>query len=377
MLILAGCAPPLTTPAATQAPASAIPTSAATPTSTPTTTPTLAITVYGPEVYPDGMDPLTGLMVDDPALLDRCPMVIKVSNYPRSGRPHAGLSQADLVFDYYIGEGMNRFAAVFYGQDAIKVGPIRSARLVDAQLADLYLGVLAFKGAWYKVNEYIYASLKKRAISGSPSTCPGICDTGNETVISMFADTAELSQYTLDKSICDGSRPDLAGMVFSMAPPQDGRPAPDLSVIFSYYNRAEWHYDEDSGTYLRWIESISGEEGQEIITMVPLTDANNGLQLAFENVAILFVKHDMYADTYFDLQLESNTDGARLVLLRDGKAFDGIWLSAGEGKPLQFITSEGEPLAFKPGSTWLILVGSKSNLLTPPDAMWELTNKLP
>jgi hypothetical protein len=323
------------------------------------------------------MNPLTGLIVDNPTLLDRCPMVVKVSNYPRSGRPHAGLSQADLVFDYYIGEGMNRFAAVYYGRDAIKVGPVRSARLVDGQLAEMYQGILAFKGAWYKVNEYIYSNLKKRAISGSPSTCPGICDTGNETVISMFADTAALSQYTIEKGICDTARPDLAGMVFSLELPKDGRPAPDLSVIFSYYNRAEWHYDATNGVYLRWIETVSGEEGQEIIEMVPLTDANTGIQLAFENVAILFTKHDMYADTYFDLQLASNTNGARLVLLRDGKAFDGVWKSAGDSQPLQFFTPEGEFLAFKPGKTWMILVGSKSTLTTPANAMWVLDNMLP
>jgi hypothetical protein len=378
VLLLTGC-DKATTPAVPQVPATSNATIAATlaPIPTQTTVPTPTIPVYGPVDYPTGMDPLTGLMVDDSALLNRCPMVIKVSNYPRSGRPHAGLSQADLVFDYYIGEGMNRFAAVFYGQDVLKVGPVRSGRLVDAQLATMYQGILAFKGAWYKVNELLYSTLKKRAISGSPSTCPGICDTGNETVISMFANTAALSQYTLDKGICDNSRPDLAGMVFSEEIPQDGRPAPDLSVIFSYYNRGEWHYDEATGTYLHWIESISGEEGQEVITMVPLTDANTGMQLAFENVIILFVKHDMYAATYFDLELVGNDSGARLVLLRDGKAFDGIWKSAGKNKPLQFFTTEGNNLAFKPGKTWLVLVGSKSKLTTPPDAMWELINTLP
>jgi hypothetical protein len=378
LFLLSGCSQ-ATFMATTMAPETSLPTIsvALTFTPTPTIEPTLTVPVYGPEEYPAGVDPLTGLVVDDPALLARCPMVIKVSNYPRSGRPHAGLSQADLVFDYYIGEGMNRFAAVFYGNDADKVGPIRSARLVDAQLADMYQGILAYKGAWYKVNEYIYSNLKKRAISGSPSTCPGICDTGNETVISMFADTAGLSQYTQDKGICTNDRPDLAGMVFSEVLPRDGRPAPDLSVIFSFYNRAEWHYDTATGNYLRWIETVSGEEGQEVIEMVPLMDANTGLQLAFENVAILFTKHEMYAATYFDMQLASNYDGARLLLLRDGKAFDGIWKSAGEEQPLQFFTPEGEHLAFKPGKTWFIIVGSKSTLSTPPADMWVLDNKLP
>jgi hypothetical protein len=378
LFLLTGCGT-ATLKATTSVPETSIPTISLAPTFTPTPTiiPTPTISVYGPEEYPAGMDPLTGLVVDDPALLARCPLVIKVSNYPRSGRPHAGLSQADLVFDYYIGEGMNRFAAVYYGKDAIKVGPIRSARLVDVQLADMYQGILAFKGAWYKVNEYVYSNLKKRAISGSPSTCPGICDTGNETVISMFANTAELSQYTLDKGICTSDRPVLAGMTFSEELPGDGRPAPDLSVIFSYYNRAEWHYDVASETYLRWIETVSGEEGQEIIKMVPLTDANTGLQLAFENVAILFTMHDMYASTYFDMQLESNISGARLVLLREGKAFDGVWKSGGKGQPLQFFTPEGDHLTFNPGKTWFIIVGSKSTLTTPPDAMWVLDNTLP
>ena len=94
----------------------------------PTLTPTVSIPVYGPDDYPTGVNPLTGMVVDDPDLLDRCPMLVKVSNYPRSGRPHAGLSMADLVFDYYIGEGMNRFVGLYYGRDAIKVGPIRSGQ---------------------------------------------------------------------------------------------------------------------------------------------------------------------------------------------------------------------------------------------------------
>jgi len=374
-LLIAGCQAAITVN-------STIPETPASPTSEPilsqpTVNPTPSMPVYGPVDYPANVDPLTGLVVDNPTLLDRCPMLIKVSNYPRSGRPHAGLSMADLVFDYYIGEGMNRFAAVYYGRDAIKVGPIRSGRLVDAQLAILYQGILAFKGAWFKVNEALDSTLKKRAISGAPSTCPGICDTGPETVISMFANTGELEKYALEKGICSTERPDLAGMVFSEAIPADGRPATDLAVNFNAYNRAEWHYDEASGSYLRWIETISGEEGEEIITMVPLTDANTGLQLAFDNVVILFAKHDMYAPTYFDIQLQLNTSGARAVLLRDGNAFDAVWKSAGDDRPLQFFTTEGGYLPFKPGNTWLVIVGSRSTLTQPPDQMWELTNELP
>ena len=361
---------------------SSIPEATSSPTSEPiilqpTVKSTESIPVYGPEEYPVNINPLTGLVADDPALLDRCPMLIKVSNYPRSGRPHAGLSMADLVFDYYIGEGMNRFAALYYGQDAIQVGPIRSGRLVDAQLATFYHGILAYKGAWFKVNDVLRSTLKTRAISGAPSTCPGICDNGLETVTSMFANTGELATFALDKGICSAERPDLSGMVFSVALPADGRPVTDLAVNFNAYNRAEWHYDSTAGVYLRWIESIAGEEGEEIVTMVPLTDANTGLQLAFENIVILFAKHDMYAPTYFDIELGKNTSGARAVLFRDGKAFDAIWKSTGADKPLQFFNTEGGYLPFKPGHTWLVIVGSRSTLTEPPGQIWELTHELP
>ncbi|MHB8808355.1 MAG: DUF3048 domain-containing protein, partial [Anaerolineaceae bacterium] len=76
-----------------------------------------------------GVNPLTGLPVSDPNILNRMPVMVKVSNYPRSGRPHAGLSFADIVFDYYIGNGTNRFLAVYYGNDSSSIGPVRSGRL--------------------------------------------------------------------------------------------------------------------------------------------------------------------------------------------------------------------------------------------------------
>jgi hypothetical protein len=84
---------------------------------------------YGPSYFPEDVDPLTGLPGDDLRLFQRRPIVIKVTNFPRSVRPQWGLSQADQVFEYYIGDEMSRFIGIFYGKDASRVGPVRSARL--------------------------------------------------------------------------------------------------------------------------------------------------------------------------------------------------------------------------------------------------------
>ena len=121
------------------------------------------------------INPLTGLPAPDPALLNRRPVMVKVSNYPVVGRPHAGLSYADLVFEYYIGEYINRFLAVYYSQDAPKIGPIRSGRLVDIQLTSMYQGVLAYGSADERVDAEIKKFLGDRSLAHTESPCPPIC----------------------------------------------------------------------------------------------------------------------------------------------------------------------------------------------------------
>jgi len=75
------------------------------PTSTPvppTETPTATATpqqIYGPSGFPEDVNPLTGLKVADPSLLNRRPVIIKIQNLPRDSRPQWGLSLADLVYD--------------------------------------------------------------------------------------------------------------------------------------------------------------------------------------------------------------------------------------------------------------------------------------
>ena len=92
---------------------SATPTPTVTLTPKPSPTPTKPQTSVGPDEFPEGVNPLTGLKVENPELLKRRPVLVKVANYPAEGRPHAGLSYADIVFEYYIGGGSNRFNAVY------------------------------------------------------------------------------------------------------------------------------------------------------------------------------------------------------------------------------------------------------------------------
>lgn len=371
---------PTTPPTATR---TAFPASTATPTPAPTrtatSTPTAPATptpaAYGPSGFPAFINPLTGLSVNDPQTLQRLPVLVKISNFPRSLRPHAGLSFADLVFEYYIGAGSTRFTAIFYGQDTEQAGPVRSARLIDAALGNAYQGILAFASADPFVYARIVAALQDRAITESASTCPGLCRTGSGDVNSVFVDTAELTKFAVEERKIPTSAPNLDGMRFDPVPPEEGTDGERLQVRFSLAAISEWRYDPASNAYLRWIESADAGNS---ISLVPLTDRLTGQQLAFDNVVVLFAAYTELKPTLHDIEFPANTFGRRAILFRDGQAFELIWKMSAANRPLQFFLSDGTtPAPFKPGNSWFEVVGLNSLVQESSPGVWEVDFRIP
>ena len=105
------------TPIKTLTPAWATSTSTQPPAATSTPQPHLGSITYGPEAanFPPGMNPLTGLAVQDASLLNLPAVLVSISNMPVTARPQAGPGFAPWVFELYIGEGATRFMNVFYG----------------------------------------------------------------------------------------------------------------------------------------------------------------------------------------------------------------------------------------------------------------------
>ncbi|HSL46673.1 MAG TPA: SdrD B-like domain-containing protein [Anaerolineales bacterium] len=108
--LLGSCAPiaiPLTNPPDTQT--TNVPEIA-------TLAPTAQPTAFTPTPAPEAYNPLTGLPVQDPSLLQIPAVLLSVSHFPVDARPQAGLSFAPYVFEIYITEGATRFLTTFYGQ---------------------------------------------------------------------------------------------------------------------------------------------------------------------------------------------------------------------------------------------------------------------
>src|SRR4030066_2126751 len=218
----------------------------ATPTFTPTDTATQVPTdtptpeKYGPTNFPDNIDPLTGLAVSDPDLLDRRPVAVKVNIVPRSSnRPPWGLSFADIVYDYYHNDGYSRFHAIFYGKNAELVGPIRSGRLLDYELVHMYQTIFTYGSADALINQRLLNSdfSYRVVLEGFESSCPPtdsapLCRYEPTTYDFLLGDTAALSAYEASHGV-DNERQNLDGMTFDPEIPAEGVAGEHAHVRYS------------------------------------------------------------------------------------------------------------------------------------------------
>lgn len=343
-------------------------------------TATSAPLVLGPDKFPDGVNPLTGLSVDDPALLVLPPALVSVTNFPASARPQAGLSSSPYIFEMYIGEGMTRFLALFYGEypeaapagdgstvtlDKSQIGPIRSGRLPYQALHRLYNGFLVMASASAEVRAQITGSVNIYGNDEADINSAMI----DVTKLKAIAE-ANVSRYPLN----------LTGNAFTNLPPAGGKEADKLWVFYSYLNQVMWEYDPATGAYLRFQDKADGSG-----KFYPATDRLNGEQLAFENVVLLFVNHEVLnrAGTLIDLELLYNQGYA--YLLRDGTVYKLRWSTAngdyekatGRLRPIRFTDEYGNPLPFKPGSTWVEIVDVTTTFQELQPGTWKARFYMP
>ena len=305
------------------------------------------------------MNPLTGQMAESFEDLYRRPVIVKVSNYPREIRPQSGLSKADIVFEHYIGQGMNRFSLIYYGDNAKRVGPIRSARLIDAQLAQMYQGILVYGGADARVNSIITSPdiLGARAIdTRAHDSCPPICGADTHSVEGVFVDTAALTDYAVKHGFEENIKLDsLNGMEFSNDPTGAGKEASQITIDISDVCKSRWIYDSKEEKYFRW-EEIEDFSDNFVITTDALVDEQ---QVAYENIVILFSDYVVYDMLLHDVELVYGDFESPALMFRDGSFFEGTWIAKEELAILRVIYKDSG-YVYKQGKTWFIFVTKNS-----------------
>lgn len=385
LFLLAACATstPATSTATGRPPLTLTPTVTATLTPTVTPTPVAATSLtpvypaegYGPSNFPADIDPLTGLQVADLSILDRRPLMIKVANLPREYRPQWGLSKADQVFEYYIEEGTTRFAAVFLGQDASLVGPIRSGRFFDNHLIAMYKANFAFGSADYRVRDLLY-NQKYADRLVVESHCPPMCRYEPDSLNYLMTNTVDLTTYINQRKVAGGNkRQNLDGFLFNYQAPAEGLPAAQLFLRYSaaIYNR--WDYQPESGKYYRFSDVANDFENGKNEKYQQLTDRLTGDPISAENVVVLVVPHEYILRSPEIVDIILSGPGKAYVF-RDGKSFELRWYRNAKDQLLTLVDQDGKTFPLKPGQTWFEVVGTSTKTENTGEA-WRFTFKIP
>jgi hypothetical protein len=306
----------------------------------------------GPDTYPPGTNPLTGLAVEHPENLNRRPIMIKIDNYPPDIRPQSGLQAADMVWETLLSGGVTRFSAIFWSEDFDHIGPVRSSRLLDFELVRAYRALFTYSGMAQGTLDRLRADplALSRAVGGS-GPCPPLCRFPKDGVAfehTLFANTAGLRDLAV-KMKRDVTPEPVYGMAFEEQPPA-GAPTNSITIAYNA-TKVDWAYDAASG---RWLRSQDGK---------PHFDALTGTQLSADNVLVLEAEHieqPVVSDGYWgppNFAFTVNLTGkGRIYLFRDGEYIEGEWRRPTEQDALTYYDLQGNPLPFKPGKTFVNLV---------------------
>lgn len=322
---------------------------------------------------PANINPLTGLPAD-PAMLQRRPLVARIGNEQtvRTNHWHAGLSQADLVFEELVDMLNNayantRFSAVFLSQDPPLIGPIRSGRIVNFQMVPMLDGALVFSGGsngtrwlfeqtpminldeYYNQPAYCYDKTRGyqgRLLTSGPRIREYLRQKGWEAAVPLYG-------FTFSDQAPSGQT--VTSIALTKAP-------------WPTWSQLQWRYDSASGKYLRYsplgtphidkVHPITAKWGNGADCVTTGKDVET--HISASNVVVLFARHERTniiedannaVSVYIPLTGQGNA-----LFFRDGVMVQGQWQRQREQEFWRFTDSAGNPYALKPGVTWFEIV---------------------
>ncbi len=227
-----------------------------------------------------------------------------------------------------------------------QVGPVRSGRLVYADIA-----------AFYQNSCLIYAFASEEVLEQLPK-CAFVAHEvqGGGFMLEIERMKAIAEDHARKKADTGFS---YASNVFSETPPAGGFPATRVEEYWAYLNQSGWVYDPLSQSWMRYVDD-STEANAGILH--PETDRLTGRALHVENLIVIFAEVDVVSSTNLDIHLEQG-DGGPAVLFRDGMAYEIRWSTkstdyekkTGQRRPMSFLNRDGTPAALKPGHTWVLV----------------------
>jgi hypothetical protein len=290
--------------------------------------------------------PLTGV-VSSEGTPDRPVLAIKVEE-SSDARPQAGLDGADIVVEQPVEGNLTRLIAIFHCRDAERIGPVRSARFMDANfLPQFGAPLFGYAGSAAQTESRI-AQSNVVPLSFTVEVGAYERDPEREMPHNLFTSTDALYEAAGDR----GGDP-IAAFTYSRAAGKGTR-ADSIALPFNpLIADISWEWDPGD---MRWLRSIAGEPAV----------LGDGSRISAANVVVLEARQQPT-----DIIDASGTRSYEVIVIGSGKAFvfrngkmiEGTWSKDSPEGLLTLARPNGREIALAPGSTWIALYGNPENTL--------------
>lgn len=315
--------------------------------------------------------PLCGAKVGKNSQIDRRVIAVKIGNDPAS-RPQSGLSSACVVYEEVTEGGITRFLALYLCRDCEIIGPVRSARPADVDIAFPYYPLFAHCGGARSTLEIIrrsgiadldelawtgayWRSKSRRAPYNLYTDCARLRQAGASSY--PFGGVNRLAFTFMDKKEQQNRlkmRERLTGAAESGS--GQANKQGELAVVNNIYVPykkpcdVRWSFNPADGSFLRFVAGV------------PQIDMNTGQQISASTVIIQYVsvRATSLKDVRGSMTPELGIVGSgRAQVFTCGLAIDANWEKPSRVDHTVFKDNAGKVIEIKPGSIWVEVIGAE------------------
>lgn len=289
--------------------------------------------------------PLSGIYSSKEKVLRR-PVAVMFDNHPRA-RWQAGLSQAEIVYEFMVEAPYTRYMGIYLINDPKEIGPIRSSRpyfvttlleydpiyvrvggSVEAKKDIIALKVADIDGLTSSGKVFYRKSHKKRP-HNLYSSMDIIRSTQAERGFKLNGDFSEFKFYDEDTDI-------------------DGFDAKDITIKYNGENKTQYVYDIDKKIYIRY------KDGKQHI------DEYDKIPIIAKNIIIEEAKTKV-VDKEGRLSIDLIGDG-KGIYITNGKGKKITWSKGSRGEKTKFFDEKGVEINLNPGVTWIQVTSINPNI---------------
>jgi hypothetical protein len=284
----------------------------------------------------------------------------KVDNAP-AGRPQFNLNKTDIVHVQMVEGGLTRLVATWHSQPVDKVGPVRSVRPMDADIAAAFGGIFCYSGgvdmfiallqdtSLYLADENTQQSVKPNSFSRTPER-----NAPHNMVVDMGLLQSQHEDLAAPQSIFNYAAFLDETQDYEPSSASSGKANSDLTV--EYPDATSYWAGDGSGNLLRT------QDGE------PHMDGVSEEQVRAKNVVVLEVQIDSsIRDVRYGVIPKTVMVGSGKVwVFVDGKHIEGTWSKATQTSPIELLDSTGAVIKLAPGNTWVELKPDTATLTITP-----------